>query len=146
MKIGIVTGGFDPLHTGHCDYINAAKDLVDVLLVFPNSDAWLTRKKGKPFMDQATRVAILSNFKSVNLVIPFTEEDDADNSASVAIYEARRMFPDDEIYFMNGGDRTRENIPEAPSAKRCNVTLVFGVGGENKANSSSEILKKWQEG
>ena len=146
MKVGIVTGGFDPLHIGHCDYINAAKDLVDVLLVFPNSDAWLTRKKGKPFMDQETRVAILRNFKSINLVIPFSDEDDADNSASVAIYEARRLFPNDEIYFMNGGDRTRENIPEAPSAMRCKVTLVFGVGGENKANSSSEILKKWQDG
>lgn len=145
MKVGICTGGFDPLHEGHCDYINAAKSLCDVLLVFPNSDEWLARKKGKSFMSQKTRTAILSNFKSVNLVIPMSEDNDADGSASWAITKARTMFPNDEIYFMNGGDRTQENIPESNVAASMNVHLIFGVGGENKANSSSDILKNWEQ-
>lgn len=145
MRVGICTGGFDPLHEGHCDYINAAKALCDILLVFPNSDEWLTRKKGKPFMTQKTRVAILSNFRAVNLVIPMNKADDLTDSADWAIVEARRLFPRDEIFFFNGGDRTKDNIPETAVANKLNVKLVFGVGGENKANSSSDILKNWQE-
>ncbi len=145
MKIGICTGGFDPLHEGHCDYINAAKALCDILLVFPNSDAWLTRKKGKSFMRQETIAAILSNFRGINLVIPMSEANDLDGSANWAITKARAMFPEDDIFFFNGGDRTKENIPESETAARMNVQLVFGVGGENKANSSSDILKNWEQ-
>lgn len=136
---------FDPLHEGHCDYINAAKAMCDILLVFPNSDAWLTRKKGKPFMNQNTRCAILSNFRSINLVIPMSEADDLDGSANWAIVKARSMFPTEDIFFLNGGDRTKENIPESETAREQNVQLVFGVGGENKANSSSDILKNWEQ-
>ena len=48
--IVLVTGGFDPLHSGHIEYFNAAKRLGDILVVGLNSDEWLTRKKGKPFL------------------------------------------------------------------------------------------------
>ena len=51
------------------------------------------------------------------------------------------MYPEDEIIFCNGGDRKEENIPEM-SVK--GVTFEFGVGGDNKINSSSSILKEWQ--
>ena len=96
-------------------------------------------------MNQTTRCAILSNFRAINLVIPMSEQDDLTGSADWAIVKARTMFPRDEIFFMNGGDRTKDNIPESETARRHNVELVFGVGGENKANSSSDILKNWEQ-
>ena len=50
MKVVLVTGGFDPLHSGHIAYFTAAKKLGDKLVVGLNSDEWLTRKKGRRFI------------------------------------------------------------------------------------------------
>jgi D-beta-D-heptose 7-phosphate kinase/D-beta-D-heptose 1-phosphate adenosyltransferase len=60
MKVVLVTGGFDPLHSGHVSYFNAAKRLGDILVVGLNSDEWLTRKKGRPFMNLDERMRIVS--------------------------------------------------------------------------------------
>lgn len=140
MKIVLVTGGFDPLHSGHIAYFKAAKELGDKLIVGLNSDAWLTRKKGAPFMPGPERVQIVENIKVVDAVILF---DDNDGSAKEAIKNVRSMFPNDTIIFANGGDRTAVNIPEM-DIKDDNLTFAFGVGGENKMNSSSWILQEWK--
>ena len=137
-KIILVTGGFDPLHSGHIEYIKAAKELGRVV-VGVNSDEWLTRKKGQSFMPFEERLNILNNLKDVMMAIGF---DDLDGSAKDAIKQVRKLFPNDTIVFANGGDRTKENIPEMDINDN-NVEFVFGVGGENKMNSSSWILKKW---
>ena len=55
----------------------------------------------------------------------------------------RAKYPNDELIFANGGDRTKDNIPETAMCEMCNVVLKFGVGGENKANASSKILKEY---
>jgi cytidyltransferase-like protein len=141
MKIVVITGGFDPLHSGHVEYINAAAQLGDCLFVGLNSDDWLTRKKGKPFMPWTERHIILSNLRSVDDVFAF---DDSDNTAIDAIRRIREEMPGIPIIFANGGDRTKENIPEMECGIE-DVEFVFGVGGENKKNSSSWILKKWNE-
>ena len=49
-RIVLVTGGFDPIHSGHIAYLESAKRLGDMLIVGINSDAWLERKKGQAFM------------------------------------------------------------------------------------------------
>jgi cytidyltransferase-like protein len=138
MKIVLVTGGFDPLHSGHIAYFKAAKQLGNLLVVGINSDDWLTRKKGRSFMPACERKAIIENIYQVHKVIEFN---DTDNSAIDAICKVKAMFPRDHIIFANGGDRTKDNIPEMVIE---DVEFVFGVGGTNKANSSSWILEDWK--
>lgn len=139
-KIVLVTGGFDPLHSGHIKYFEDAKKLGDQLIIGLNSDEWLTRKKGRPFMKWEDRLAVVRNIKGVDWVVQF---DDSDGTAKNAIQKVRLKYPDDKIIFANGGDRTQVNIPEMDVADD-NVEFVFGVGGEDKKNSSSWILAEWK--
>jgi cytidyltransferase-like protein len=138
MKIVLVTGGFDPVHSGHISLLNHADHLGEWVIVGLNSDAWLERKKGRAFMTWRERMTVLDNLHMVDRVIEF---DDSNGTATDAILKVRTMFPDDEIIFANGGDRTLGNIPEMAVP---GVKFVFGVGGENKANSSSWILDEWK--
>jgi len=139
-KIVLITGGFDPVHSGHLAYIKAAKELGDILVVGANSDEWLKRKKGRAFMPLRERTAILRSIAGVDYVIDF---DDHDGTAKQAIRMVRQSYPHDEIIFANGGDRTDGNCPEMDAADD-NVKFVFGIGGFNKANSSSWILEEWK--
>lgn len=137
----IVSGGFDPIHEGHIEMIKSSAALSDGVIVLANSDEWLCRKKGKNFYNMATRKAILENLRNVIDVFEF---DDSDNSASDGIRKARQKYPDAHLVFANGGDRGKDNIPEGPVCAECGVELAFGIGGSNKANSSSWILNKWE--
>jgi cytidyltransferase-like protein len=138
MKIVIVTGGFDPIHSGHIALLKEAKNLGHALAVGLNSDEWLRRKKGHEFMPWSERSAIIENLKMVDIVFSF---DDSDGSAIDAIKRVKEVYPDDELIFANGGDRTKDNIPEMVFE---DVEFVFGVGGEDKKNSSSWILEEWK--
>lgn len=141
MKIVLVTGGFDPVHSGHLEYFRAARQLGDQLIVGLNSDAWLTRKKGQPFMPLVERRAIVGSLRDVTATVVY---DDSDNSSCAAIEEVlAHCGPDDELIFANGGDRTKENIPEMRITDP-RVKFVFGVGGSDKKNSSSWILQEWK--
>ena len=139
MKIVVVSGGFDPIHSGHIAYLEEAKKLGDKLIVALNSDDWLIKKKGKFFMPFAEREIILKNLKPVDDVISF--EDDALGSCIDALNKTKLKYPDEEILFCNGGDRNKENIPEMEVS---DVTFHFEVGGEDKKNSSSWILKNFE--
>lgn len=139
-KIVLITGGFDPLHSGHIAYIKAARALGDILVVGVNSDAWLTRKKGRAFMPYRERAAVVRAITGVDFVIDF---DDSDGSAKHAIWMVRQSYPQDKIIFANGGDRTDKNIPEM-DINDTNIEFKFGVGGEDKKNSSSWILEEWK--
>lgn len=139
MKIGVISGGFDPIHSGHISYINSAKEKCEYLIVALNSDQWLEKKKGKSFMNFYERKIILQNLKGVDEVIDF--EDDDIGSCINALIKVKETHTKDEITFFNGGDRNKENIPEMVVSK---INFEFGIGGNNKANSSSWILKNWQ--
>ena len=139
MKIIVISGGFDPVHSGHISYIKSAEKLGDKLVIALNSDSWLKNKKGKFFMPFSERKKILENINGVNEVINF--KDDEQGSAIYALEKIKTIYPNDEIIFANGGDRTKENIPEMSLS---DIKFVFGVGGEDKKNSSSRILKNWK--
>jgi cytidyltransferase-like protein len=143
MQVALITGGFDPLHSGHLAYIKEAQQF-GRLVVAVNSDEWLARKKGRAFMPLNERVGILRNIKGVSDVVVF---DDTDDTACDAIAMTHRLYHGATVHFINGGDRTSGNIPEMECSNiRAwqDVEFHFGVGGEDKKNSSSWILKEWK--
>jgi cytidyltransferase-like protein len=137
-RVVLATGGFDPPHSGHIEYFKAAKALGNILVVGVNSDAWLERKKGRAFMPSTERISIIQNLKMVDHCILFNDDD---GSAIEAIKNVQMLYPNSQIIFANGGDRTAKNIPEM---KCKDVEFAFGVGGTDKLNSSSWILEEWK--
>ena len=145
MKLVLVTGGFDPLHKGHLEYFKAAKKLGDKLIVGVNSDEWLTRKKGRPFMPFQDRIEIIKNLEMVDGVIDIPNDYKFDDAGG-AIFKLMSINPTDtKIIVANGGDRIKGNVPEMDTFNDSrNVEFVFGVGGTDKMNSSSWILDEWK--
>ena len=139
MKVIVVSGGFDPIHSGHISYFKSAQALGDKLIVALNSDNWLVKKKNKFFMPFNERKIIIENLKNVDEVIDF--KDDETGSCKHALEKVKEMHPDDELIFCNGGDRTEGNIPELDVS---GFQFQFGIGGKEKLNSSSWILKDFQ--
>ena len=141
MKVVLVTGGFDPLHSGHIEYFKEAKELGDILLVGVNSDQWLVNKKGKAFMPFKERALIIQNLSMVDGIVAF---DDSDGTSCGAIYKTLATVKVDQLIFANGGDRTESNTPEYLTYKD-RVKFVYGVGGTDKKNSSSWLLENWSQ-
>jgi len=131
-KTIMVSGGFDPVHIGHIRMIQEASRYGDVIVV-ANSDDWLFRKKGFVFMEWEQRAEILASIKGV---VKVSEVDDSDETVCEAIL---RLKPD---YFANGGDRKRHNTPEQDVCEQLGVEMLWGVGGDNKANSSSDLVER----
>ena len=136
MKISVVSGGFDPIHSGHISYINAAKDYGEYLIIALNSDKWLMKKKDKAFMPFEERKAILENLKNVDEVIDFADDDKG--SAMNALHKINDNYPDAVISVCNGGDRGKDNIPEMEVE---GISFVFSVGGDDKKIQAAGSLK-----
>jgi D-beta-D-heptose 7-phosphate kinase/D-beta-D-heptose 1-phosphate adenosyltransferase len=99
MRIVLVTGGFDPLHSGHIAYFKSARLLGDMLIVGLNSDEWLTRKKSKSFMPWNERLCVINNLSMVDEVYTFNDEDE---TAKHFIYQVRAHYPEAKLIFANG--------------------------------------------
>ena len=138
-KVSIVSGGFDPVHSGHINLMLAAKELGDQLIVLLNSDEWLSRKKGRPFMNFFERKMVLENLWFVDYVLDF---DDSDNSAVDGLEKVVSMYKQkDDLYFCNGGDRN--SLDDIPEKGVPGIQLKFGVGGDTKINSSSKLVNEY---
>jgi len=137
-KVSLVTGGFDPIHSGHISYFARAKDFSDFLVVGINTEEWLTNKKGQYFQSWVERAEIIRHLRMVDAVI--TVPDDDQGSACGAIAKCLEIA--DTVVFCNGGDRGKTNTPEIDKyGEDPRVEFQFGIGGNDKKNSSSWILR-----
>ena len=139
--IVLVSGGFDPIHSGHIKLISEAS-LHGKVVVLLNSDTWLRNKKGKAFLPINERKIIMESIKNVIDVLEF---DDKDKSCIDGIKKAIAKYKNHKIKFANGGDRDSKNTLELKFCKDNKIETLWGVGGNDKSNSSSWILKKWKE-
>ena len=138
----LISGGFDPVHIGHLAMIKDANKIADKVIVLLNSDNWLVRKKGKPFMVETQRAQILEEFQSISEVI--IQKNDDDDSSNNAIIDFHKSHANKSICYCNGGDRSHEKkIRETDVCKDLNIDLVFGIGGIHKLESSSNLTKNY---
>tara|TARA_R110002110_G_scaffold157794_1_gene354848 strand:+ start:100 stop:576 length:477 start_codon:yes stop_codon:yes gene_type:complete len=139
-NIIILSGGFDPVHKGHIRMFREASWMGHQVIVGLNSDEWLTRKKGKPFMEFDERAEILQSCRFVNQVLSMNDFDD---TASDIIVKVCKLYNNEDfnIYFANGGDRKKGNVPELATCNNLNVTMLWGIGG-GKIQSSSTLIEQ----
>jgi D-beta-D-heptose 7-phosphate kinase/D-beta-D-heptose 1-phosphate adenosyltransferase len=75
-RVVMTNGCFDILHPGHVAYLEQAAALGDRLVVAVNDDASVSRLKGpdRPVNTLSQRAAVLAGLRSVDWVVPFTED------------------------------------------------------------------------
>ena len=135
-KTVAVSGGFDPVHSGHVRMILDAASYGDVTVIL-NSDEWLIKKKGYAFMEWEERAEILRAIKGVVNVV--STSDDHDGTVCNTLRNLKKDV--DLDYFANGGDRILSNTPEMKVCKEIDVGLLWNVGG-GKIQSSSSLINK----
>ena len=140
-KVSLVTGGFDPIHSGHISYFKRAKDLSNYLIVGLNGDPWLKRKKGQYFQSWTERADIIRHLDMVDAVISYNDDDDSSCEGIAKCFDIAQT-----VVFCNGGDREKTNTPEVDKyGENPRVQFKFGIGGSDKMNSSSWILHGYFE-
>jgi glycerol-3-phosphate cytidylyltransferase/D-beta-D-heptose 7-phosphate kinase/D-beta-D-heptose 1-phosphate adenosyltransferase len=137
MKIIIESGFFNPLHGGHLDMIEAGAKMGDKLIVIVNNDKQQVMKKGKVILTELNRARLIGALRAVDEV--FVSIDD-DPTVIKSLEAIAQKHPNDELVFANGGDRDSEKaIPEGEVCRNYNIEMIFGVGGVEKADSSTRI-------
>mmetsp|Transcript_27558 Transcript_27558/g.54023 ORF Transcript_27558/g.54023 Transcript_27558/m.54023 type:complete len:147 (-) Transcript_27558:134-574(-) len=129
QKVVVASGYFDPLHYGHIEYLQKSKDLGDKLIVIVNNDKQAVLKKGQPFMPARERVKLVRSLACVDAAIESVDQDRS-VAKTLAI-----IHPD---IFTNGGDVSKDTIPEARVCAELGIHLVDGLG--EKIQSSSWLI------
>ena len=138
QKVIIVSGYFNPIHKGHLEYFNNAKESSDELFVIVNSDLQRKLKGSKEFQDESERMIIVDHIKGVDKAILSI---DKDRTVCETIRKIASEFGKDyDISFANGGDQNNQTIPEKPVCEELGVILIDGLG--DKIQSSSWLLGK----
>ena len=137
-KLLIVSGYFNPIHKGHLEYFNNAKELADELFVIVNSDLQRSLKGSKEFQKEAERLFIVQNIKAVDKAMISIDQD---RTVCASIRSVFEKYGDTyQIGFANGGDQDNHSIPEAPICQELHIELIDGLGA--KIQSSSWLLNK----
>lgn len=163
-KVMILSGGFDPIHSGHIELFENAKKEADHVVVCVNSDEWLQKKKGINFLPIEERIKIIKTFRCVDDVISFPDDEfgSAVNGIKIVVEKYKDYYKEvtllgcGEVYsesnistefiFGNGGDRNDKSTP-SQEQKYCEdngITLRWNLGGD-KSNSSSWILNRYRD-
>jgi D-beta-D-heptose 7-phosphate kinase/D-beta-D-heptose 1-phosphate adenosyltransferase len=138
-SLAIISGGFDPVHIGHIDIIQEAHATYGDVVIILNSDKWLSRRKGKPFMCWDDRAKILLALKGVVDVIAV---DDGDSTVCNGIIAVKQKYPDRNLVFCHGCDRKPSNTPETSLCGGLGIQVVWDLGNK-KTVSSSNLLASW---
>jgi glycerol-3-phosphate cytidylyltransferase/D-beta-D-heptose 7-phosphate kinase/D-beta-D-heptose 1-phosphate adenosyltransferase len=139
-KASIVSGYFNPLHHGHLDLFDAARRRSGYLIVIVNNDQQQILKKGRVIQTEEVRTRIVSALRMVDKVYTALEDGPGINETFDLI---RSEFPDTDLEFCNGGDRrdvSQLPLEEIEAGARNNIQMLYGIGGTDKADSSSRIL------
>ena len=136
MKFIVTSGYFDPLHVGHIEYLQLARELGDRLVVIINNNHQATLKKGRALMPDMDRMKIIEALSCVDEVFLSV---DTDTSVCRSLEAVWQSYPSTaEIIFAKGGDRTSDEIPEGPTCDRLNIKIVDGLGAKIHSSSSLE--------
>lgn len=137
-RASIVSGYFNPLHVGHLRMMEAARALTGHLIVIVNNDAQQVLKKGRIILPLGDRLEIVRALRVTDEVVPAVDDDATVGRTLRAI---REKYPHTALVFANGGDRSSAaRISEAGVCEELGIELRFGVGGEEKADSSTRII------
>jgi glycerol-3-phosphate cytidylyltransferase/D-beta-D-heptose 7-phosphate kinase/D-beta-D-heptose 1-phosphate adenosyltransferase len=146
-RASIVSGYFNPFHQGHLDLFEQARARTGYLVVVVNNDTQQLLKKGRIIQAEDVRTRIVAALRVVDDAIVARE---SGPGIDETFDEIRRRYPDTELEFCNGGDRSPlgDGLPEAEraAAERNRIALVYGVGGESKADSSTRIQAELEAG
>lgn len=131
MRKVAASGYFNPLHKGHVEYLERAKELGDYLIVIVNSDHQRALKGSKKFMNEEERMSIVAALRCVDEVILSIDKDGT-------VCDTLRLINPD--IFAKGGDRFASEIPEAKVCQELGIKMIDGLG--DKVQSSSWLLEK----
>lgn len=137
-KMIIVSGYFNPIHKGHLEYFNNAKEHGDRLFVIVNNDLQRHLKGSKEFQKEDERLFIVQNIKAVDGAIIAIDTDRTVVATLRLLHE--RYGNDYQLAFANGGDQNNDSIPETGVCNNLGIELIDGLG--DKIQSSSWLLAK----
>ena len=140
-RVVIVSGYFNPIHSGHIDYLESAKEIGDYLIVIVNNDKQVELKGSVPFMDEEERVKIVSSLRCVDRAVVSIDDDP---TVCQSIKKEYHRLQDDPFFigmaFANGGDRKKGGVPEDVLEEELGINMVYNVGGK-KTQSSSTLIQ-----